>query len=153
MWRCESKWLCENNVWKCDATKPATWLSENVTLPSEKLRQRYIVFKMMGNMDLSLWRHCLVSACSFTSSRWLQKPMNTFCILIPNCVFFSVYCVLCFLLKCYLSCCISFLAYMPHKYTTGQKYGIFLSPMETLVLDILICWKWLGTNYNQVLSL
>ena len=37
-------------------------------------------------------------------------------------------------------------------YTTGQKYGIFWSPMETLVFDILICWKWLGTNHNQVLS-
>ena len=38
-------------------------------------------------------------------------------------------------------------------YTTGQKYGIFWSPMETFVLDILICQKWLGTNHNQVLSL
>ena len=40
-----------------------------------------------------------------------------------------------------------------YTHTTGQKYGIFWSPMETLVLDILICWKWLGTNHNQVLSL
>ena len=23
--------------------------------------------------------------------------------------------------------------------------------METLVFDILVCWKWLGTNHKQVL--
>ena len=55
-----------------------------------------------------------------TPVSWNLKPMNTSCILFPNCVILSVYCVLCFLLKCYLSCCISFLAYMPHKYVASS---------------------------------
>ena len=58
--------VTQRNIWiKRDATKPAAWLSENITLCGEKyvtLRQHYIVSKMSGNMDWSLWRHCLVSA-------------------------------------------------------------------------------------------
>ena len=34
---------------------------------------------------------------------------------------------------------------------TGIKYGISGKHMETLVFDILIRWKWLGTNHKQVL--
>ena len=87
--RYDSKWHCEQLrdvakiTWRCafkrdaaqylnktwrDATKPTAWLSENVTLRGEKyvtLRQHYLVSKMSGNMDLSLWRHCLVSAIFF----------------------------------------------------------------------------------------
>ena len=73
-----------NTLMKLNTRKPATWRSENgtvrgentlrydskwhcenITLCGEKyvtLRQDYIVSKMSGNMDLSLWRHCLVSA-------------------------------------------------------------------------------------------
>ena len=33
-----------------------------------------------------------------------------------------------------------------------QKIMEYLeSTMETVVFDILICWKWLGTNHKQVL--
>ena len=47
---------------KHNAMKPAMWLSENAMLHGEKLRQHYMVSKMSGNMDFSLWCHCLVSA-------------------------------------------------------------------------------------------
>ena len=79
--RYDSQWHCEKlrdvahsnvtqrNIWiKRDATKPAAWFSANITLRGEKyvtLRQHYIVSKISGNMDLSLWRHCLVSAIFF----------------------------------------------------------------------------------------
>ena len=36
-------------------------------------------------------------------------------------------------------------------HTTGKKYGIFGSTVETHVFDMLICWKLLGTNHKLVL--
>ena len=38
-------------------------------------------------------------------------------------------------------------------YTAGQNVKYLESSMEVLVFDILICWKWLGTNCKHLLWL
>ena len=37
---------------------------------------------------------------------------------------------------------------MSSLYTTDKNMEYLDSTMETFVLDILICWKWLGTNHK-----